>query len=343
MTRTRMMLAGSLLAFSLPALAGAPKLADIAAAHYRDQLGFPAWSQPVLDGVDPLLAERTPSVVRMQGPDGAAPALESWFGAQQYQRGEAALIQARLVDAAADDWALSATWDSSLGTLARTPLRDDGQGADVLAGDGIYSAAVTLPEAHQPPAGQADNVMVRIHAENAKGEVRKNVNGFLYSHPGAALTGRVKPQVVEGHLALLAEVDVAERGRYPPARHAGRRRRPAGGQCAGRAGAGAGQAVVAAALPRAHLPQPGPGGDAAAGQPDADHDPGHAQCAGPGADGGRAVPGPGADGADGPAAPGCRAAGDDPSARGAARCNGSGSPAKQAVQAAGDTLRATLR
>lgn len=214
MTRTRMMLAGSLLAFSLPALAGAPKLADIAAAHYRDQLGFPAWSQPVLDGVDPLLAERTPSVVRMQGPDGAAPALESWFGAQQYQRGEAALIQARLVDAAADDWALSATWDSSLGTLARTPLRDDGQGADALAGDGIYSAAVTLPEAHQPPAGQADNVMVRIHAENAKGEVRKNVNGFLYSHPGAALTGQVKPQVVEGHLALLAEVDVAERGRY---------------------------------------------------------------------------------------------------------------------------------
>ncbi len=207
----------------------APNLALAAATEYRERAVFPEWSFPVRDAVDPVTSGRIASRQRMSGPEGQAPALETWVDQVAYEAGEEVRLYARL------DWngakALSALqnlrsgplsgWEitgqvvlADVGTLADVVYADDGKGADARAADGIYTTRITLDEAVAPAVGSARSVMVKLHAENAKGEVRKALGGFQYSNPGAHLTGRYRSSIDDGNLLLLAEAEVLASGRY---------------------------------------------------------------------------------------------------------------------------------
>lgn len=205
------------------------KLALDVAEDYRARAAFPEWSRPVLDAVDPVASARVPTRQRMSGPEGAAPALETWASTMSAQPGESLDLFARLdwlgaegLDGLAglrsgqlSGWTVSAELImDQVGTLAKVELKDDGQGADGLAEDGIFSTRLTLDEKLAPALGTARNVMVKLHAENAAGDVRRAAGGFLYSHPGARLTGNYRQSVEDGNLVVWAQAEVLAPGRY---------------------------------------------------------------------------------------------------------------------------------
>ncbi len=226
-------IAGILLAsFIAPAAQAAelPNLAKNAADAYRARADFPEWSRLIEDAVDPLLRDRTPNRQRLADAQGAAPALEVWATQISYQPDQSVDLYARLdwLTATTDlsslaqlrltqtaGWNLQATLLNGAGEqLARLTYNDAGQGADALAGDGIYSARYTPAAGDFPALGLADNVMVKVHAQNPAGDVRKAVGGFLLSNPGAYLTGQYKQQVQDGNLVVLAQTEVLTAGRY---------------------------------------------------------------------------------------------------------------------------------
>ncbi len=209
--------------------ADAPNLAEQAAASYRELARFPEWSQPLAPGsADPIAAEREASVQTLTGPGGAGPALSVWASDMRYEAGDTARFFASLHQPVGGDadalpapastvggWTVSAELvDGNGRQLAHLTYRDDGKGGDDTAGDGIYSASYQLPEAQQPPVGQAVNVGIKVTAVNEAEETRSAIGGFLYSHPGARLTGNFRDRVANGNLLIGAEVQVEAAGRY---------------------------------------------------------------------------------------------------------------------------------
>ncbi len=97
------------------------------------------------------------------------------------------------------------------GITALVSYRDDGQGADRKAGDGVYSARWTPTGIEDAPAA---SYMVRVRARLASGDLREAAGGFLYSDPAAHLTGRYSDTLRDGNLVIAAEVEVAETGRF---------------------------------------------------------------------------------------------------------------------------------
>src|SRR6185295_3346556 len=96
--------------------------------------------------------------------------------------------------------------------LAQATYRDDGQGADLQAADGIYSARLALPaDLDLEPAA---SLMVRVKTRLADGDPLEAAGGFLYSDPAARLTGRYRDFLRDGNLVVAAEVEVTEPGRF---------------------------------------------------------------------------------------------------------------------------------
>ena len=186
-----------------------PKLAGIAALDYREQARYPEWSRPVLEAVDPLLAGRAPTRQSLSNAQGQT--LSLWNSSISAERGQSLDLFAQ---PDAGNWEVTGTALSSLGTLAEFAYADDGKGADRIAGDGIHSARLTLPAAHQPALGTADNIMVKVAAENAAGETLRAVTGFVYSRPGAVLTGHYRHGIEKGNLVIQAQMEVLTQGRY---------------------------------------------------------------------------------------------------------------------------------
>ncbi|MGB1558188.1 MAG: choice-of-anchor X domain-containing protein [Oceanococcaceae bacterium] len=192
--------------------AAVPNLAEIAARDYRERARFPAWSQPILNAVDPLMRDRLVSPVRLAGPN-PGESITVWSDAIRYEEGDTAALFAQLEGLSAD-WTVRMQIDNAAGRVAEVLMQDDGQGADAVAADGIYAAQWTLPKAAQPAMGQADNLMLKVLATGADGAERRGLGGLLYSHPGAELTGRYRHQLQQGNLLLQAEVLVHTLGRY---------------------------------------------------------------------------------------------------------------------------------
>lgn len=112
-------------------------------------------------------------------------------------------------------WSISAeALQDQTGEIATLQYRDDGEGADAVDGDGIHSARFTLDGDTAPVPGTAQNVLLKVRAEPAAGEVRNASGGFLYSNPGAALTGQFRQAAVDGALLILAEAEILVEGRY---------------------------------------------------------------------------------------------------------------------------------
>ncbi len=203
-----------------------PDLAAHAAASAAEQARYPAWSQPLQVDSDPILSAREISIQSVRGPNGEAPALQAWTSDVAVQPGETIQLFAQLawldteqspweqLRSATGAWSISAELVTEAGeTLANLEYVDTGRGLDVLAGDGVFTTALTLDATQAPPLGQASSVLVRLTATAPDGTVRKGSTGFLYSNPAAKLTGRFRQSIEDGHLVVLAEATVAAAGR----------------------------------------------------------------------------------------------------------------------------------
>lgn len=224
----------ALAVMSLVAAAETPTarpLALEAAAEYRARADLPDHVRALLPGdPEPIKARREIFPSTRRGPGGDDPALSVWTSGLSFEVDDTALVYARLhqLKSQSGDGPLAAlrreqpiaaevsgeVLNADGETLGALVFRDDGKGGDRIAGDGLYTAAYALPEAHQPAAGKAENLMLKVRAVMADGNERRHVGGLLYSHPGAVLTGRYRDELRDGNLVVLAELEVKTEGRY---------------------------------------------------------------------------------------------------------------------------------
>jgi hypothetical protein len=206
-----------------PALGGRPaaaqvepgKLARDTAKEYREAARYPESSRALKKGeADPIQAKRIPTRQTRRGPDDAEPTISVWAAKVSFEKGQPVDLYATLESrgkAVAAPQVTGEIVDASGGILALVAYRDDGQGADRKAGDGVYSARWTPTGIETAPAA---SYMVRVRARLASGDLREAAGGFLYSDPAAHLTGRYRDTLRDGNLVIAAEVEVAEAGRF---------------------------------------------------------------------------------------------------------------------------------
>ncbi len=217
MKKTTIAIAMTLLAVPvIPASAQieAGKLARETAKQYREQARYPESSHAINQGeADSLREKRLPTRQTRRGSDPNDPTLAVWASKVSYEKGQAIDLFASLEDrgkAVASASEISGEIEDGAGRiLAQVKYRDDGQGADVRAGDGVYSARL-IPSALTATA----SYMVRVQTRLADGDPLAAAGGFLYSEPFAHLTGRYRDSLRDGNLILSAEVEVTESGRF---------------------------------------------------------------------------------------------------------------------------------
>jgi hypothetical protein len=96
--------------------------------------------------------------------------------------------------------------------LGEIEYLDTGQPPDAAAGDGLYTAVFT------PGAESEDRLaasyLVQVRALTIGEEERLAAGSFLLSRPHAQLTGTYRDALVDGSLAIDAQVDVVAAGRF---------------------------------------------------------------------------------------------------------------------------------
>jgi hypothetical protein len=206
-----------------PALGGRPAAAQVEAGklsretakEYREQARYPESSRVLKKGeADPIQAKRIPTRQTRRGPDDAEPAISVWAAKVSFEKGQPVDLYATLESRGKAVAAAQVTGEivDAAGSInALVAYRDDGQGADRKAGDGVYSARWTPTGIEAAPAA---SYMVRVRARLANGDLREAAGGFLYSDPSAHLTGRYRDTLRDGNLVISAEVEVAETGRF---------------------------------------------------------------------------------------------------------------------------------
>lgn len=186
------------------------------AKEYRELARYPESSRALKKGdVDPVKAKRLATRQSMRGPDGALPGLAVWASEVGYQHPEPVDLFAQLEGAAAEVRIAEISGEISNANadlVAAFTYRDDGQGADRKAGDGVYSARVALPPGTEPDF--ADSFQVTATARLSDGDLRQAVGGFVYGKPAANLTGRYRDELRGGNVVISAEVEVTEAGRF---------------------------------------------------------------------------------------------------------------------------------
>ncbi|HKI03419.1 MAG TPA: choice-of-anchor X domain-containing protein [Thermoanaerobaculia bacterium] len=205
-------------ALAVPALGlaqvEAGKLARETAKEYREMARYPESSRALKKGeADPVREKRQPTRQSRRGTDVNDPTLSVWASKVSYEKGQPVDLYASLENrgkaVAAADALTGEIVDAYGRVLAQAVYLDDGKGADLRAGDGVYSARLD-------PAALAATAayMVRVSTRLADGDPLEAAGGFLLSDPAARLTGRYRDVVREGNLVIAAEVEVAERGRF---------------------------------------------------------------------------------------------------------------------------------
>jgi hypothetical protein len=188
------------------------QLARETAKEYREMARYPESSYALKKGdTDPIQAKRVPTRQTRRGPDNAEPALSVWSAKVSFEKGQPVALYATLEERGKAVAAAEITGeivDAAGNVLDAVAYRDDGQGADPRAGDGVYSARLA------PADLDAANYLVRVRARLQSGDLREAAGGFLYSDPAAHLTGRYRDFVRDGNLVIAAEVEVAEAGRF---------------------------------------------------------------------------------------------------------------------------------
>jgi len=196
------------------ALEGMPRpgaLSELAAKSYRERARFPPWTEPIRNGVDPLLRDRTVTPGH-SFPRDAEPVLWAEPAASSFQAPGPVTVRARLVEGGSLVPARSIEGEirNQAGEVVdRVDFRDAGGEGDEAAGDRVYTAHLPAARAE----GLAGSYLVQVDALTREGAERTAVTGFLYSVPASHLTGRFRDQVVEGNLVIEAEIEVLEESR----------------------------------------------------------------------------------------------------------------------------------
>ena len=208
-----------LAASALPAVAQIEpgRLATETAKEYRERARFPESSRALKSGeVDPIREKRTATRQTMRGPGGAEPVLSVWAEKVSFERPQPVDLYASLeTKGKAVGGVLEIAGeiaDASGAIVAQIVYKDDGQGVDRRAGDGVFSARLELPGGLD--SAPAASYAVRVKARLLNGDLREAAGGFLYSAPASHLTGRYRDFVKDGNLVIAAELDVAEAGRF---------------------------------------------------------------------------------------------------------------------------------
>lgn len=186
------------------------------AKEYRELARYPESSRALKAGeADPIKAKRTATRQTRRGPDGAEPWLSVWTAKISYEVGQPVDLFATLEErnkAVRPDGIDAEIADASGAVVTLVSYKDDGRGADVKAGDGVWSARLTMPKGLEP--APAASYMVRVKARLADGDLREAAGGFLWSQPAAHLTGKYRDFLRDGSLVVAAEVEVTEEGRF---------------------------------------------------------------------------------------------------------------------------------
>lgn len=210
--RTKM-IAILMMTMALPVLAqDRTWFAQETARDYRLRARFPESSRALAPGEkDPVKEKRTATHQTSRDPEGKGAALSVWAGKVSYEVGRPVTLFATVEGGAALE--VSADVVGEAGDLvAHVVYGDQGRGGDRQAGDGVWTARFRMPAGVEPEV--AASYMVKVRSRLADGDVRETVGGFLYSNPGARLTGRYRDELRDGSLVVSAEVDVVRAGRF---------------------------------------------------------------------------------------------------------------------------------
>ena len=169
--------------------------------------------------MDPIV--RTRAVEERLSPPGQGrkPTLVVFSSALSYEAPNPIILYARFIREHPQDWAprtdaeiAGELMDANDVLLTEVDLRDDGQGRDIEAGDGVFTAQLT------PPEKDLDlwngGIRVRVYGRTADGDGRSAKARFYYGVPSARLTGDYEDQLVDRHLQIRAEIEVIEAAEY---------------------------------------------------------------------------------------------------------------------------------
>jgi hypothetical protein len=194
--------------------AAALSLAAHAADDYRKRAQYPKWSQPLEEGEDPILRDRTVSPVTARGQDGHT-TLTVFPDRVAFEWPDRVLLYAFLTihgeRVAAKDMR-GQILTEALQPVADLVYSDEGAGADAAPGDRVYSAAFQPPVDRTPAL--SESFMVRVFAITPEDDEIVGVTGFQYSSPDAQLTGAYRDRPADGGLTVEAEVEVRNPGRF---------------------------------------------------------------------------------------------------------------------------------
>lgn len=189
------------------------------AADLRHKARFPRTSRRIEDNLDPIVKARTVQERVSPLGQGRKPTLVVFASSVSYEAPNPIILFAKFIRDYPDDWATE-TGGEIAGELtnaadvvvAQVDFRDDGQGRDIEAGDGVFTTQLT------PADDDVDQwtglIRVKVYGQTSGGDRRSARTRFYYGTAAAWLTGNYRDELAGGHLRLLAEVQVTAPAEY---------------------------------------------------------------------------------------------------------------------------------
>ncbi len=196
-----------------------PELERKLAADLRQKARFPKTSRRIEDNVNPIVATRAVKERLSPPRQGRTPTLVVFSSSLSYEAPSPIILFAKFIRDYPKDW--STRTDGEIAgellndenqVVAQVDFLDDGEGRDIEAHDGVFTTRLTpAPEDLDAWNGL---IRVKVYGETADGDRRTATTRFYYGEPSAKLTGNYQDRLVDGHLQILAEVDVKEAGQF---------------------------------------------------------------------------------------------------------------------------------
>jgi hypothetical protein len=193
--------------------------ARAAAESLRHEARFPPTSRRIDDNIDPIVQTRAVKERLSPPGEGRKPTLVVFASALSYEAPNPIILYAKVIRDYPQDWSprtdaeIAGELRNAAGVVvAEVDLRDDGQGRDIEAGDGVFTAQLTPAEEDLDQWNGL--IRVKIYGETVDGDRRSAKTRFYYGVPSAKLTGSYQDKLVDGHLQVLAEIEVVESAEY---------------------------------------------------------------------------------------------------------------------------------
>jgi hypothetical protein len=197
----------------------APEAARAIAETLRRKARFPPTSRRIENNMDPIVETRAVKERLSPPGQGRQPTLVLFSSSVSYEAPNPIILFAKFIREYPRDWAplpggeIAGDLRNADGEIvAEVDLLDDGQGRDIEANDGIFTAQI----APEPRDFGRWNGLIRaqVYGVSANGDRREARTRFYYGTPWAKLTGNYRDELVDGHLELMVEVDAKSAGQY---------------------------------------------------------------------------------------------------------------------------------